>query len=270
MKSSNVCKFTTPNFSNDLSTFCFVLETDPAVMQTKTVLAHHRMILIEQGEGEFLLGDAPHAFSTGTLLFGFEGEPFSLLSGEDVRYLYIDFGGARATALCHRFGIYPHTRGRKNANGLIPFCHDCLLSTRQENIDMAAECVLLYVFSRISVDSIAQNNTLQRIIEHTEEHFQDPELSIAAIAAEIGYNPKYLSHFFKDKMKVGYSEYLRSYRLKYAVSLFELGISSVKNVAFLSGFSDPLYFSNTFKKSLGISPKEFVLKVENEKKQIIE
>ena len=61
-------------------------------------------------------------------------------------------------------------------------------------------------------------------------------------------------------MKVNYSEYLRSIRMKYAISLFELGISSVKNVALLSGYSDPLYFSNSFKKTVGISPKDYISK----------
>ena len=94
----------------------------------------------------------------------------------------------------------------------------------------------------------------------TEKHFRDPKLSLEQIAKKIGYNPKYLSHYFKKKMNVSYSEYLRLFRFKYAISLFELGISSVKNVALLSGFSDPLYFSNAFKKAIGISPKDFILK----------
>ena len=51
-------------------------------------------------------------------------------------------------------------------------------------------------------------------------------------------------------------------RIKYAVSLLEHGIDSVKNVAFLSGFSDPLYFSNVFKKVVGVSPKEYKQKTE--------
>ena len=48
-------------------------------------------------------------------------------------------------------------------------------------------------------------------------------------------------------------------RLKFAVSLFDNGIDSVKNVALLSGFSDPLYFSTTFKKIMGKTPKEYKL-----------
>jgi two-component system response regulator YesN len=62
-------------------------------------------------------------------------------------------------------------------------------------------------------------------------------------------------------MQVSYSEYLRSIRFKYSISLFELGLSSVKNVALLSGFTDPLYFSNAFKKEVGISPKEFIQRI---------
>ena len=258
MKSNNVCKLSTSDMTDDLSASCFVLETDRDVMSLKTTLLSHRMILIDQGEGEFLFDNAPHAFVKGTLLFGFKGETFTLSRGEDVRYLYIDFSGTRADSLCHRFGIYPHTRKRDNFNALIPFCRDTLLSTQQENIDVAAQGVLLYIFSRLSASFVAKNDAIQRVSEWTEEHFRDPTLSIAQIAKEIGYNPKYLSHFFKEKMGIGYSEYLRSFRLKYAVSLFELGISSVKNVSLLSGFTDPLYFSSIFKKALGVSPKEFI------------
>ncbi|MBQ9769648.1 MAG: helix-turn-helix transcriptional regulator, partial [Clostridia bacterium] len=55
----------------------------------------------------------------------------------------------------------------------------------------------------------------------------------------------------------GYSEYLRTIRIKYAVSLFNHGIDSVKNVALLSGFSDPLYFSTIFRKEIGVTPTEY-------------
>ena len=58
-------------------------------------------------------------------------------------------------------------------------------------------------------------------------------------------------------MNIGFTEYLRNLRIKYAVSLFESGLDSVKNVALLSGFKDPLYFSNVFKKTIGVSPREY-------------
>ena len=260
MKNKNVCKFPTCAPSNDFSIACFVLETDTEIMRIRKVLTHDCMILVEQGEGTFSFDDIPYTFSAGTLIFGFEGESFSLLNGDGVRYLYIDFSGARAKSLCRRFGIDPHSRKKEACNGLLPFCKDCLLNAQQENIDLVAESVLLYVFSKLSINRTAQDATIQKIIEITEEHFRDPTLSLAQIAKEIGYHSKYLSHYFKKKMNVTYSEYLRSIRFQYAISLFELGISSVKNVALLSGFSDPLYFSNVFKKTIGVSPKEFIFK----------
>ena len=59
-------------------------------------------------------------------------------------------------------------------------------------------------------------------------------------------------------MGISYSEYLRSVRIKYATALFDHGIESIKNVALLSGFSDPLYFSGVFKKYIGMSPKQYI------------
>ena len=258
MKSNNICKFPLTDASHEFSVFCFVLESDMETMQKQARLANNRMILVIQGEGDFLFDGIPFPFSAGTLIFGFEGEAFSLKQGTDVRYLYIDFNGARGNALCQRFGIHSRARANDNFNSLIPFCQDCLLSTSPQNIDIAGESALLYVFSRLADDLSSQNGIIQSILEITEEHFRDPSLSMAFIASKIGYNPKYLSHYFKKKMNVNYSEYLRSFRFKYAISLFELGINSVKNVALLSGFSDPLYFSNAFKKAIGISPKEFI------------
>ena len=57
---------------------------------------------------------------------------------------------------------------------------------------------------------------------------------------------------------MGYTEYLHMFRIKYAISLFENGLDSIKNVAFLSGYSDPLYFSTVFKNKIGISPKNYI------------
>ena len=36
------------------------------------------------------------------------------------------------------------------------------------------------------------------------------------------------------------------------------GITSVQNVAALSGYRDPLYFSRVFKKKMGVSPTQHI------------
>lgn len=268
MKNKNVCKFTLHDVASELSVYCFVLETEKEIMARNYTLPNKRMILFDQGEGECFVDGVAYQFAPGTLLFCFEGEKFTLPNGDGVRYFYIDFGGARGDSLLRRFGIIPRTRKKDNLNELIPFCADSLLKASDENIDIAAELVLLYVFSRMSVVRLAQNDVLQKVIDITEENFRDPQFSISSIAKEIGYNSKYLSHFFKKQMNVPYSEYLRSVRFKYAVSLFKMGLVSVKNVAFLSGFVDSLYFSKTFKKAIGVSPKDFIKNLSDESSEL--
>ena len=56
---------------------------------------------------------------------------------------------------------------------------------------------------------------------------------------------------------MGISEYLRVLRIRYAVMLMENGVTSVKNVAALSGFSVPLYFSKVFTEMIGVSPSQY-------------
>jgi len=258
MPSKNICKFPISALSNELIISCFVFESNEETMRKHTALQTNKILLIEQGNGTFLIDNHPVPFTAGTLLFAFEGETFSLQSGENVQYFYIHFHGTRANDLCRRFSIYPATRKIENFHGLIPFWKEILSSARQDAIDIAAESVLLYTLSRLSTDLTTQNSTLQKIVEYTEENFRSPELSLATLSKEMGYNAKYLSHFFKEKMQISYSEYVRSLRFKYAVSLFEHGIDSIKNVAYLSGFSDPLYFSSAFKKAIGVSPKDYV------------
>ena len=110
------------------------------------------------------------------------------------------------------------------------------------------------------MESTEGNEILDKVTEMAEMNFSDSELSISSIAEELGYNSKYLSHLFKGKMGINFSEYLRDMRIKYAVTLFDHGIDSVKNVAFLSGYKDPLYFSSVFKSVVGKSPKEYIKK----------
>jgi two-component system response regulator YesN len=91
-----------------------------------------------------------------------------------------------------------------------------------------------------------------------EKHFTEPGISLNTVAEAVGYHAKYVSHLFKLRFGMGFTEYLRNMRVRHAVMLMENGVTCVKNVAFLSGFSDPLYFSKVFTKTVGVSPRDFI------------
>lgn len=256
----NICKFTSATYSENLSVSCFVLETDKQVMQTKHILSSYRMLLAMEGDGQILIDTEAVPFNNGTLLFCFHGEQIQVSCNEVCKYMYIDFDGLRAEELLKRFNIHKHNRHFAGLDGLIPLWEESLSRASNDTIDLVAESMVIYTFSRLNVTASHCDNTLNRILQITEEQFNNFDLSITAIANELQYNPKYLSHLFKQKTNKSYSEYLRCIRLKYAVSLLDSGIDSVKNVALLSGFSDPLYFSTVFKRTMGLSPKEYIAK----------
>ena len=52
-------------------------------------------------------------------------------------------------------------------------------------------------------------------------------------------------------------KYLTELRIEKAKELIATNSMSLSNIAQMTGFNDPLYFSRVFKKTTGIPPKEF-------------
>lgn len=260
---NNICKFYTPTGSDPILIHCFVLESSPESVSYPT-LQRNRMLLITQGQGALLINNSEIKFRMGSLIFAFPGESFALAKSEDAAFLYVDFSGIRSEELLQRFGINPGCRAFDDFGGMIPLWKESLLCASPETIDLAAESVLLHTLSRMKREKAEQNDIVTLILKIIENNFNDSSLSIASVGEELSYHPKYLSHIFKKEMGVGFSEYLRNKRINYARTLFDHGLDSIKNVAFLSGFSDPLYFSNVFKKVTGTSPTVYLQKQESD------
>ena len=267
MSGRNICKFSPPSINDGFSTRNFILETNPETMKNRYLLPCHRLVLTVRGSGQLQLGSAFLPLEPGTLIFCFSDELFSVTPEQDCEYMYIDFSGIRADELFRRFEIRKNNRCFTGFDGMIPLWQESLSRASEKTVDLAAESMLLYSFSRLSGNISPKSSVVSKIVELSEENFRDPQLSIASIAEELGYNAKYLSHLFSEKMGVPYSEYLRSLRLKQAVLLMDHGLDSVKNVSLLSGFSDPLYFSTVFKKSTGISPKEYMARLQEKQNE---
>lgn len=265
MKHSDICKFTSTSFLETLNVECFVMETNLEVMKKPCVLYTNRMILVSKGQGKFHFDQTEINFDVGSLIFGFKGEKFLAESKGETTYMYINFDGNRAGELFRRFNVKLMNRSFDGFDGLIPLWSESLCRASDQTVDLASESMLLYTFSRLSGSLAEWNGLVNKIVEIVEKQFDNPDLSMSTVAKQLSYNSKYISHIFKKKMGVSFSEYLRSVRIKFAVSLFDHGLDSVKNVALLSGFYDPLYFSTVFKSVVGLSPKDYAKKVLEQK-----
>ena len=263
MKERNVCKFSTLTQSHSLEIRCFVLETDQTVMTQRVQLKCNRVYLLTQGEGELHADSSVTPMRPGMLVFGFEREWITIIPNGNCVYMYIDFSGLRAQELMLRFGIDVRNRSFSGLDGMIPLWNESLLRASKETVDLAAESMLLFAFSRLTDGRTLRGELIARILMTIDERFTETGFTVTALAQELGYSPKYISSVIKQKTGTGFSEYLQKRRIAYAVSLFDHGLDSVKNVAFLSGYADPLYFSTAFKKHMGMSPRQYCNRVIN-------
>lgn len=257
MKKRNVCKFSALSPAHALQIRCFVLETDQAVLAQRVQLRWHRACLFTKGEGMLCISGSAVSYRVGTLIYGFEGEWLHAAAQSATECIYIDFGGLRAQELMLRFGVSRENRAFAGLEGLAPLWIESLLRASKETVDLAAESMLLFSFSRLREGRGSRGMLVSRILAGIDEHFSEPGFTVAVLAEELGYSPKYISGVLKQKTGTGFSEYLQKRRISYAVSLFDHGLDSVKNVAFLSGYADPLYFSTAFRKHMGMSPREY-------------
>lgn len=260
MKNSNICRFN-PSRASDLICENFILETDKT--QSDPVTAHNYVInIVVKGEGQLDIGGRTYTLNEGTVFFVFRGETFTVSSEGELEYSYISFHGRRADEYAERLGINEYARIFVGFDNLITFWTDSINMCVDGNVDLLSEAVLLYSIAVLSPVKKSSDDIISTVTGLTHDNFTNPELSTAFVAEMIGYSPKYLSNIFKKKMGVSYTEYLRELRIKHAVFLMENGVSSVKNVALLSGYKDALYFSKLFVKEFGITPKEYIKRQE--------
>ena len=67
----------------------------------------------------------------------------------------------------------------------------------------------------------------------------------------------YLSKIFKEKMEIGFNDYLTKIRLEESQKFLIDTNLSVKEIAFMVGYSDEKYYSKLFKKFVGIKPTDY-------------
>lgn len=95
-------------------------------------------------------------------------------------------------------------------------------------------------------------------LEFIQNHFTDPSLSVAAVAAASHISEVYFRKLFREATGLSPRQYIVGKRISYAISLLESRCFSVRQVAEQAGFSDPKYFSTVFRQTVGCSPRAYL------------
>jgi len=105
-----------------------------------------------------------------------------------------------------------------------------------------------------------KKSNIGKLVEMTNrlinERFSQ-DLNLEDISKELHISPQYLSRLYKNETGENFIERLTSVRIENAKKLLKENRYSIKEVCYMSGYSDPNYFSKLFKKHVGLSPTDF-------------
>ncbi len=98
---------------------------------------------------------------------------------------------------------------------------------------------------------------LKEAVSYIEEHYTDEDISLNTVAAACGISPNHFSSIFSQEMGVTFIEYLIGKRMDRAKELLMTTDMRSSEIAFEVGYKDPHYFSSTFKKTQGVTTREY-------------
>ena len=94
-------------------------------------------------------------------------------------------------------------------------------------------------------------------VEYIGAHYADCDLKLPDLLEHLGVSRSYFSTVFKEKTGQSFVEYLTNLRMEKAKEyLRETGLCTYE-IADRIGFADPHYFSLTFRRRTGMTPKQY-------------
>ncbi len=104
---------------------------------------------------------------------------------------------------------------------------------------------------------VQSGRILRKAQEYIDVNFSNESLSLNEVAKEVGVSANYLSAIFSQNMQKTFIEYVTGKRMDRARYLLNTTDRSSGDIAAEVGYKDPHYFSFVFKKTQGLSPREY-------------
>lgn len=94
---------------------------------------------------------------------------------------------------------------------------------------------------------------IEKILEYIAHNYQK-DLKLEDLAEKFSFNYHYLSAYFNQQMKEGFSDYLNRLRIEKACELLKDDAYTISEVSSEVGYSEHSYFCRVFKKITGRTP----------------
>lgn len=220
------------------------------------------------GQGTFTHRDKSYRLKKGDMFFIAPDElPHYYPDRQDPwTYIWLGFGGYNAYEYLSHAGI-----NQKN-----PILHDdpslslrkiiediYLIYNDRGFLDIDALGLAYQFFAHLI--KIGQKD--RKVLSAKHRHFNSAkefilnnyefDITVLDIARNVGVTPNYLSNIFQTITKMSTITFLNKVRIEKGARLLAMTDEPISHVAKSVGFTAPLYFSNAFKKQMGVSPLHY-------------
>lgn len=101
------------------------------------------------------------------------------------------------------------------------------------------------------------SNVIKEVKAFVEENYWKEDFSLQDASDYVNLSIQYMSKLFRKEMGITFIDYLTSVRIRKSIDLFQDEELKIYEIAERVGYATQHYFSNVFKKNLGVSPAEY-------------
>lgn len=110
--------------------------------------------------------------------------------------------------------------------------------------------------------SNTENSSFQKLLDYCNNNYKR-SITTNDVANDLGLCTSYISHLFKDKLFIGFRQYINSLRINEALMLIDKHEQSLTEIAYEVGFSSIRTFNRVFLESTGLTPTEYKKAMKN-------
>ena len=110
---------------------------------------------------------------------------------------------------------------------------------------------------RNNISDRRYNRIIAEARDYIEENYNKDDITLNSVAASVNVSPNHFSSVFKAETGQTFIEFLTNVRIEHAKELLRSTSMKSSEIGFEVGYKDPHYFSFIFKKTCGLTPKEF-------------
>lgn len=224
-------------------------------------------IYILTGYGRYQFPDQIIDVKSGQILFLTKGCIYTIfVESNDYHYIYVDFDVAPQYAPSLSPAMYD-VRNQEMTENLFRRM-DKQWFHKKPAYHLQCKSILYDIFSRIVQNRAtyvpsSKDDRIRSAVSYMENHFMNNDLSIQTLAGMANLSEVHFRRLFREVYLMTPVQYLGQLRINRAKDLLKGGDHPIHRIAEMVGYSSIYYFSQAFKREMGISPSMYTRQYQN-------